>query len=138
MSSSRVPKPLLRVGSYAEPKPSRRGVTVSTRLPKSEAQALAEAAAAAGVTCAEWLRAAALLHLKRPPRPKKSLPDRTLLAEIVGLRSLTQNLIAAVSDLPVETVQKIVRHADSIKEGKADEILRRLEDGAPGSAAEVK
>jgi hypothetical protein len=46
----------------------------------------------------------------------------------MGLRSLVQNLIAAASDLPEETVQRIVKHADSIKEGKAEEILKRLED----------
>ncbi len=33
-----------------------------------------------------------------------------------------------MTDLPEETVQRIVKHADAIKEGKADEILRRLED----------
>ncbi len=77
------------------------------------------------------MRKALLLHLKRPIRKKKSAPDPTLLAEILGLRSLVHNLIAAASDLPEETVQRIVKHADSIKEGKAEEILKRIEGAHP-------
>jgi uncharacterized tellurite resistance protein B-like protein len=72
-----------------------------------------------------------LLHLKRPVRKKKSSPDPTLLAEILGLRSLVQNLIVAASDLPEETVQRIVKHADTVKEAKAEEILKRLENLPP-------
>jgi len=49
----------------------------------------------------------------------------------MGLRSLVQNLIAAASDLPEETVQRIVKHADANKEGKAEEILKRLEGTQP-------
>ena len=77
------------------------------------------------------MREAILLHLKRPARKKKPTPDPTLLAEILGLRSLVQNLIAAASDLPEETVRQIVKHADTIKEGKAEEVLRRLEETYP-------
>jgi uncharacterized tellurite resistance protein B-like protein len=91
-------------------------------------KAVEAAAGIAGQTCSEWMREAILLHLKRPARKKKPSPDPTILAELMGLRSLVQNLIAAASDLPEETVQRIVKHADSIKEGKAEEILKRLED----------
>lgn len=128
MSSLRIPAPLLSPSTEVEPKASIRGKTVSTRLPKTEMEAVESAAASAGMTCAEWLREAALAHLKRPARSKKPAPDVTVLAEILGLRSLVQNLIAAASDLPEETVQRIVQHADAIKEGKAEEILKRLED----------
>ena len=110
------------------------GKTVSTRLPKVEMEAVESAAEATGMTCAEWLRETALAHLKRPVRSKKPSPDPVILAEIMGLRSLVQNLIAAASDLPEETVQRIVNHADAIKEGEAEEILKRLE----GAQAETK
>ncbi|WP_124846752.1 hypothetical protein [Acidipila sp. EB88] len=89
------------------------------------------AAEAAGHSCAEWIREAVLLHLKRPARKKTATPDPTILAELMGLRSIVQNLIAAASDLPQETVQQIAKHADSIKEGKAEEILKRLEHAHP-------
>lgn len=133
MSILRIPAPLLSASLTVEPKASIRGKTVSTRLPKAEMEAVESAALTSGMTCAEWLREAALAHLKRPARSKRPAPDATILAELMGLRSLVQNLIAAASDLPEETVQRIVKHADTIKEGKAEEILRRLEGAQTGA-----
>ena len=130
MSILRIPAPLESVSPSVELKPSTALKTIATRLPPAEVKAVEAAAVTAGQTCSEWMREAVLLHLKRPPR-KKSSPDPTLLAELMGLRSLLQNLIAAASDLPEETVQRIVKHADAIKEGKAEEILRRLEGVQP-------
>jgi hypothetical protein len=124
----RIPPPLDSSAPDVEPKPSTALKTIATRLPPAEVKAVEAAAAIAGQTCAEWMREAILLHLKRPARKKKASPDPTILAELMGLRSLVQNLIAAASDLPEETVQRIVKHADAIKEGKAEEILKRLED----------
>jgi len=124
----RIPPPLDSAAPHVEPKPSTALKTIATRLPPAEVKAVEAAAEIAGQTCAEWMREAILLYLKRPARKKKAAPDPTILAEILGLRSLVQNLIAAASDLPEETVQRIVKHADAIKEGKAEEILKRLED----------
>ena len=124
----RIPRPLDSSAPHVEPKPSTALKTIATRLPPAEVKAVEAAAEIAGQTCAEWMREAIQLHLKRPARKKKASPDPTILAELMGIRSLVQNLIAAASDLPEETVQRIVKHADSIKEGKAEEILKRLED----------
>ena len=126
MSFSRIPAPLSVPSAEPEPKASGRGKTIATRLPKAEMEAVERAAAAEGKTCAEWLRDAALAHLGRPAPSKQPPPDPVLLAELLGLRSLTQNLIAAASDLPDETVDRIVRHADAVKQAKADEILYGL------------
>ena len=123
----RIPAPLDSASPAIEPKPSTALKTIATRLPPAEVKAVEAAAQAAGQTCSEWMREAVILHLKRPARKKKNSPDPTILAELMGLRSLLQNLIAAASDLPEETVQRIVKHADSIKETKAEEILKRLE-----------
>lgn len=127
MSILRIPAPFHSAAPTFEPKSSTAQKTIATRLPPAEVKAVEVAAEAAGQTCAEWMREAVLLHLKRPARKKKPAPDPTILAEIMGLRSLIQNLVSAASDLPEETVQKIVKHADSIKEAKAEEILKRLE-----------
>jgi hypothetical protein len=126
MSISRIPAPLDALTSSPEPKPSSAQKTIATRLPPAEVKAVEAAAQAAGQTCAEWMREAVLLHLKRPHRKKTPAPDPTILAELMGLRSLVQNLVSAASDLPEETVQRIVKHADAIKEAKAEEILQRL------------
>ncbi len=129
MTTSRIPPPLFSGPPIVESSVSSRAKTIATRLPKAEMEAVEAAARAAEKTPAQWLREAAIAHLKRPVPKKKSLPDPTLLAEVLGLRSIVVNLLSAVAaDLPKETVQRIVAQADSIKRGKADEILRRLED----------
>ena len=130
---SRIPARFTEPGTTIEERLSRAQKTIATRLPPAEVKAVEAAAEAAGQTCSEWMREAVLLHLKRPVGKKKPSPDPILLAELMGLRSLLQNLIAAASDLPEETVQRIVKHADAIKEGKAEEILRRLESTPEGT-----
>lgn len=129
MSTSRIPPPLAPSSSAPEPHPSSQAKTIATRLPPNEMKAVDAAAKAAGKTCSEWLRDAAIAHLNRPVRTRKSTPDPTLLAEILGLRSVLVNLLsAAAPELSRDAVQKIVTYADSVKQGKADEILRRLQE----------
>ena len=129
MSDSRIPPALSAASSSVETSPSGRGKTIATRLPKSEMEAVEAAAKIAGKSTSVWLREAAIAHLNRPVETRKSLPDPTLLAEILGLRNLTINLLSAVAvDLPKETIQRIMTHADATKQGKAEEILRRLQD----------
>ena len=129
MSDSRIPPALSAASSRVGTAPSGRGKTIATRLPKSEMEAVEAAAKAAGKSASVWLREAAIAHLNRPVETRKTLPDPTLLAEILGLRNLTINLLSAVAvDLPKETIQRIVTHADATKQGKAEEVLRRLQD----------
>ena len=134
MSRPRIPQSLAAREFEARLTPSHKAKTLATRLPRAEMLAVEEAAQAAGQTCSEWLRQAAIAHLKRPARSRKSMPDPTLLTELMGLRQLTVNLFSAVagSSISTEQVREIVRQADHVKEGKADEILRRLHDGAEG------
>lgn len=129
MTASRIPPPLFTEPSVLQSSASSRAKTLATRLPKAEMEAVEAAANAAGKTCSEWLRDAAVAHLKRPVPKKNFPPNPTLLAELLGLRSIVINLLSAVAaDLPREMVQRIVAQADSIKRGKAEEVLRRLED----------
>jgi hypothetical protein len=137
MSDSRIPPTLSAASSRVGTAPSGRGKTIATRLPKSEMEAVEAAAKTAGKSASVWLREAAIAHLNRPVETRKSLPDPTLLAEVLGLRNLTINLLSAVAvDLPKDTIQRIVTHADATKQGKAEEVLRRLQgDPDPGKAA---
>ena len=123
----RIPAPFDPSAPATEPKVSAAQKTIGVRFPPAEVKAVKAAADAAGQSCTEWIREAVRLHLKQPARKKKPAPDPTLLTELMGLRSLVQNLITAASDLPEDTVQRIARHADSIKEGKAEEVLKRIE-----------
>jgi hypothetical protein len=138
MSDSRIPSALFAASSRVEAAPSGRGKTIATRLPKSEMEAVEAAAKAAGKSTSVWLREAAIAHLNRPVETKKSLPDPTLLAEVLGLRNLTINLLSAIAvDLPRETIQRIVTHADATKQGKAEEVFRRLQ-GEPDDGKVAK
>lgn len=129
MSISRIPPPLSPSTSDPEPQPNSRPKTIATRLPPEEIKAVEAAVLAAGKTCSEWLREAAIAHLNRPVRTRKAAPDPTLLAELVGVRTLLINLLsAAAPELSKDAVQRIVTLADSTKQGKAEEILRRLHD----------
>ena len=128
MSRPRIPQSLAARELEARLTPSHQAKTLATRLPRAEMLAVEEAALAAGQTCSQWLREAAVAHLKRPVRSRKSMPEPTLLTELMGLRQLTVNLFAAVAGNAIspEQVRDIVRQADHVKEAKADEILRRL------------
>ena len=129
MTNSPIPLSLPVVDSEAGVTPAHKSKTVATRLPRDEMQAVEEAAKAAGKTCSEWLRDAAITHLGRPVVTRKPVPDPILLAEVLALRSVLVNLLsAAMPELSREAVQKIVTYADSIKHVKADEILNRLND----------
>jgi len=129
MSISRIPPPLSPSTSDPESQPNSRAKTIATRLPLEEMKAVEAAAKAAGKTCSEWLRGAAIAHLNRPVRTGKLMPDPTLLAEILALRLVLVNLLlAATPELSKDAVQRIVTLADSTKQGKAEEILRRLHD----------
>ncbi len=129
MSISRIPPPLSQSTSDPEPQPNSRAKTIATRLPPEEMKAVEAAVLAAGKTCSEWLREAAIAHLNRPVRTRKAAPDPTLLAELLGIRTLLINLLsAAAPELSKDAVQRIVTLADSTKQGKAEEILRRVHD----------
>ncbi len=127
MTNSRIPPSLSVADIEARVTPSHKAKTLATRLPPAEMRAVEEAAKAAGKTCSEWLRDAAVAHLGRPVGARKPAPDPTLLAEVLALRSVLVNLLsAAAPELSKDAVQRIVTYADSIKQAKADEILRRL------------
>ena len=129
MSISRIPPPLSPSTSDPEPQLNSRAKTIATRLPLEEMKAVEAAAKAAGKTCSEWLREAAIAHLNRPVRTRKAAPDPTLLAELLGVRTLFINLLsAAAPELSKDAVQRIVTLADATKQGKAEEILRCLHD----------
>ena len=117
MSRPRIPQSLAAREFEARLTPSHQAKTLATRLPRAEMLAVEEAAQAAGQTCSQWLREAAIAHLKRPVRSRKSKPDPTLLTELMGLRQLTVNLFADVagSSISPEQVSDIVRQADHVK-----------------------
>ena len=134
MSGTWVPPPFSARTLEARLTPSHEARTLSMRLPWQELHAVEDAAKACGKTRSEWLREAVLAHLQKPIRNRKSAPDPTLLTELVGLRQLTVNLFSALAspDFSSAVVENVAKQADHVKEGKADEILRRLDSQREG------
>ena len=99
-----------------------RARSIATRLTDTEFGEVEAAAADAGKKVAEWLRDAALAHACAG---KEEQPDRILLAEIMGMRSLMLNLFARASQGPLSTedLRKMSAYSDSIKEQKAQEFM---------------
>lgn len=99
--------------------------TLATRLSSAEMRTVEAAAEATGITRSEWLRDAALAYLNRPSQTPSISFESTLLAEIMGLRSLVLNLFpAAIPGFAVGSVRQIMAYADSVKHGEAAKILR--------------
>ena len=77
-----------------------------------------------GLTLGEWCRDVLLAQL----RPSvASLPEETILAEVVGLRMIMINLLRALGNeepLTPEKVQKVIQWADTEKLTTAVERLR--------------
>lgn len=134
MSGSRVPPPFSARTLEARLTPSHEARTLSMRLPWQELHAVEDAAKASGKTRSEWLREAVLAHLQKPIRSRKSAPDPTLLTELIGLRQLTIDLFSALAnpDFNADMVQEVARRVEQMKEGNADQILRRLDSERAG------
>jgi hypothetical protein len=77
-----------------------------------------------GLTLGEWCRDVLLAQLKPSVA---SLPEETILAEILGLRMIMINLLRALGNeeaLTPEKVQKVIQWADTEKLTTALERLR--------------
>jgi len=104
--------------------------TLATRVSSAEMQAVEGAARAAGITRSKWLRDAALAHINSLDPTLQISLESTILAEIMGLRLLFLNILpAAIPGFTGESLQKIMRFADSTKRGQAEGILRRVFEG---------
>ena len=91
-----------------------RAKSIATRLTDAEFAEVEAASDRAGKKVAEWLRDAALARA-RTVREEET--DRTLLAELMALRTLMLNLFAAASKGPLseESLRKISAYAESLK-----------------------
>ena len=77
-----------------------------------------------GVTLGEWCHDVLLAQLKPSVA---SLPEETILAEILGLRMIMINLLRALGNeetLTADKVQKVIQWADTEKLATAVERLR--------------
>ena len=101
-----------------------RAKSAGAKVTEQEYAQLEALAQARGLTLGEWCRDVLLAQL----RPSvASLPEETILAEILGLRMIMINLLRALGNeetLSPEKVQKVIQWADTEKLTTAVERLR--------------
>src|SRR5271166_2366015 len=101
--------------------------SAGAKVTDEEYAQLAALAQARGLTLGEWCRDVLLAQLKPSVA---SLPEETILAEILGLRMIMINLLRALGNeetLTADKVQKVIQWADTEKLATAVERLRNSE-----------
>jgi predicted RNA-binding Zn ribbon-like protein len=113
-------------------KPALRTKSISTKLTEQESVRLETLAAASGQNMSEWVRDALL---EQAERKAATSPDETLLAELVGLRSILLNLFFALASgerMTAEQMQAVIARSDTGKLERARKLL------APADAVRAK
>jgi hypothetical protein len=101
--------------------------SAGTKVTEQEYTQLEVLAQTRGLTLGEWCRDVLLAQLKPSV---VSLPEETILAEVLGLRMIMINLLRALGNeetLTPEKVQKVIQWADTEKLTTAVERLRDYE-----------
>jgi len=97
--------------------------SAGAKVTDEEYAQLAALAQARGLTLGEWCRDVLLAQLA-PPRP--ALPEKAILAELLGLRMIVINLLRALGSgepLTAEKMQTVIDWADKEKMATASECL---------------
>ncbi len=97
--------------------------SIGTKVTEDEYARLDELAAAAGQSRAEWVRT---ILLDRLERPAAKVTEETMLAELLGLRTILLNLLfttAKGETMTAEQMQAIIERADAGKLERARKLL---------------
>jgi hypothetical protein len=99
--------------------------TLATRMTSEEMRAVKAAARDSASSSSEWLREAALAHLRRPNKTFDTSIEMIILEEIMGFRLLMANLFAGANPgVALQTIYQLMANADSVKH-EAAEVVRR-------------
>ena len=105
-------------------KPVLRTKSIGTKITETEYVRLEELAGKSGLSMSEWVRKVLLDRLERQPA---KATEETVLAELLGLRTILLNLLfttAKGETLTAEQMQSMIEKADS---GKIDRARKLLE-----------
>lgn len=108
--------------------------SAGTKLTEAEYARLEAAARATGQTLAEWIREVLLANVNHVPA---TLGEETVLAEVLGLRTILLNLfykLAKGEAITEEEMKELIGRADA---GKLPKARERLEAAAKKSAPGV-
>ena len=100
--------------------------SAGAKVTDDEYKQLQTLAEARGLTVGEWCREVLLAQCNKP---STTIPEQTILAEVLGLRMIVINLFRALGNgqLSQETLEAVIRRADSEKLPTA---LQRLSQAA--------
>ncbi|MGA2433674.1 MAG: ribbon-helix-helix protein, CopG family [Bryobacteraceae bacterium] len=120
-------------------KPTLRTKSISTKVTEEEYARLEELANATGQSMSEWARE---VLLKQVESKKTKATEETVLAELLGLRTILLNLLFSAAKgeaMTAEQMQSIIARADAGKLERARKMLAPTVDGAPAAApAEIE
>lgn len=97
--------------------------SIGTKVTEEEYAALDALAATAGQSRAEWVRA---ILLERLEQEKAKAAEETVLAELLGLRTILLNLFFAVTKgqaMSADQMQAVIKKADAAKRERARKLL---------------
>jgi hypothetical protein len=88
--------------------------SAGAKVTDAEYRQLETLAQARGLTVGEWCRE---VLLAQSSEPSTTVPEQTILAEVLGLRMIVINLFRALGNgvLSQETLEAVIRRADSEK-----------------------
>jgi hypothetical protein len=104
-------------------KPALRTKSISTKVTEEEYGRLEELAGATGQSMSEWVR---MILLDRLEREAAKITDQTMLAELLGLRTILLNLLFTVAKgeaMTAEQMQTVIQRADAAKRERARKLL---------------
>ena len=112
-------------------KPALRTKSISTKVTEDEYGRLEEFAGATGQSMSEWVRT---ILFDRLEREAAKVTDHTVLAELLGLRTILLNLLFTVAKgeaMTAEQMQTVIERADAAKRERARKLLAAEVAAAP-------
>jgi mobilization protein NikA len=112
-------------------KPALRTKSISTKVTEEEYGRLEELAGTTGQSMSEWVRT---ILLDRLEREAAKITDQTVLAELLGLRTILLNLLFTVAKgeaMTAEQMQTVIERADAAKRERARKLLAAQVAAAP-------
>ena len=112
-------------------KPALRTKSISTKVTEDEYGRLEDLAGATGQSMSEWVRTILLDQLEREAA---KVPDQTVLAELLGSRTILLNLLFTVAKgeaMTAQQMQAVIERADAGKRERARKLLAAQVAAAP-------
>jgi hypothetical protein len=119
-------------GGLVMPADQLRNRTVGSKMTETEYEQLVGVAEREGVTLGEWCREVLLARANTNEGKKPNIPEQTLLAEVMALRTILLNALFKLAQgtaLTAEEMQQIIERADGERFDRAQERLAEATGG---------